>query len=274
MPAMARLGACIALGALAAAAPAGTDAAHVKFVKLIVNVDQSSNCKLALSATIETSAPGNVWYHFTGPAGVTVDFGDEGAKDKDFGPTFHLGRGANMQQDIHGQIRIEAAVVDDGGKRGAVMSDAVRVDYTCGNGSTIARAIPPPAVNPAPPPPAPPTQNLPANAPGFRVTEVKAGEFSANFNAACPTNDMTFRWAIAANGAGSAVVRFMQEYRPIREETVTFTGPGTKFVTYQATKMGAPGGHYQGWIGLEVLSPNPITGPHEAYVMQCAPRVK
>jgi len=156
-PAMARLGVCIALAAQATAAQARTDAAHVKFVKLIVNVDQSSNCKLALSATIETSALGKVWYHFTGPAGVTVDFGDEGAKDKDFGPTFHLGRGANMQQDIHGQIRIEAAVVDDGGKRGAVMSDAVRVDYTCGSGTMIARPIPPPAANAAPPPPAPPT---------------------------------------------------------------------------------------------------------------------
>ena len=112
-----------------------------------------------------------------------------------------------MQQDIHGQIRIEAAVVDDAGNRGAVMSDAVRVDYTCGNGSTIARPIPPPAANTAPPPPAPPTPKLPANAPDFRVTEVKAGEFSANFNAASPTNDMTFRWAITANGAGSAACR-------------------------------------------------------------------
>jgi hypothetical protein len=274
MPAMARLGVCIALGALAAAAQAGTDAAHVKFVKLIVNVDQSSNCKLALSATIETSALGNVWYHFTGPAGVTVDFGDAGTKGKDFGPTFSLGRGANMQQDIHGQIRLEAAVVDDAGKRGAVMSDAVRADYTCGNGTTVARPIPPPTADPAPPPPAPTTQNLPANSAGFRVTAVKAGQFSANFDADCPTNDMAFRWELAANGSGTAVVRLTQQYRLIREETVAFTGPGTKVVTYRASNMGEPGGHYQGWIGLEVLSPNPMSGPHEAYVMQCAPRVK
>jgi hypothetical protein len=36
--------------------------------------------------------------------------------------------------------------------------------------------------------------------------------------------------------------------------------------------MGAPGGHYRSWIGLEVLSPNKMTAGHEAYSIQCAPR--
>jgi hypothetical protein len=38
--------------------------------------------------------------------------------------------------------------------------------------------------------------------------------------------------------------------------------------------MGAPGGHYRSWIGLEVLSPNKTTAGHEAYSIQCAPCAK
>ena len=48
---------------------------------------------------------------------------------------------------------------------------------------------------------------------------------------------------------GDAVVRYTQQGRPIREETVTFAGPGSKTVTYQAPHMGAPGGHTRAGSG-------------------------
>jgi hypothetical protein len=62
--------------------------------------------------------------------------------------------------------------------------------------------------------------------------------------------------------------------RLIREETVTFTGPRTKSAIYRASNMGAPRGHYQGWTGLDVFSPNPMTAGHEAYTLQCVPGAK
>jgi hypothetical protein len=96
-------------------------------------------------------------------------------------------------------------------------------------------------------------------------------DHTENYGGACPTNDMAFSWVLTANGSGNAVYRFMQESRPIREETVSFAGAGTKTVTYHAAKMGAPNGHYQGWIGLEVLAPNKVVAGHEAYTMKCAP---
>jgi hypothetical protein len=37
---------------------------------------------------------------------------------------------------------------------------------------------------------------------------------------------------------------------------------------------GRVGGHHQGWIGLEVLSPNKMTAGHEAYSIECAPRAQ
>jgi hypothetical protein len=262
------------MGTCGFAAQAGPLGARVTSVKLLVNVDHSANCKLSLSATIETSALGNVWYHFTGPAGVTVDFGDEGTKDKDFGPTFHLGRGANMTADIHGVLRVEAGMVEASGKHGAALSDSVPADYTCGNGSAIASPIPPLSVSQSTAAPASSTQSRPAATQAFQVTAVKVGDFTANYNGSCPTNDMAFRWELTANGSGSAVVRLMQESRLIREETVTFAAPGTSVVTYKAPNMGAPGGHYQGWIGLAVLSPNVMVAGHEAYTLQCAPRAK
>ena len=123
---------------------------------------------------------------------------------------------------------------------------------------------------------APPRASEPprTNISGFQVTGVKAAEHTENYTASCPTEDMAFRWALTANGPGTATIRFTQETRTIRDETVEFSGPETKVVTYRATKMGAPGGHYRGWIGLEVLSPNQLSGEHEAYTMECAPRSK
>jgi hypothetical protein len=262
------------MGTCVFAQQAGSPAAHVTSVKLRVNVDHSANCKLSLSASIAASELGTIWYRYSGPAGTTFDFGDEGTKTLEFDRFFGDGRGAKMAADIHGVLRVEAGMVDASGKHGAALSDSVPADYTCGNGSTIASPIPPLSTSQSPAAPAPSTQNRPAASPGFQVMAVKAGNYTAKFKGSCPTNDMTFRWELTANGSGSAVVRLMQESRLIREETVTFSGPGTKVVTYRAPNMGAPGGHYQGWIGLAVLSPKVMVAGHEAYTLQCAPRAK
>lgn len=271
---VASLGICFWMGTCVFAQQAHSPGAHVTSVKLKVNVDHSANCKLSLSASIGTSELGTVWYRFSGPAGITFDFGGEGTKTLEFDKFFGAGKGANMTADIHGVLRVEAGMVDSSGKHGAALSDSVSADYTCGNGSAIARPIPPLSASQPAAPPASPTQNRPATSGAFQVTAVKVGDYTANFNGSCPTNDMAFRWELTANGGGTAVVRFMQESRPIREETVIFTGPGTKVATYRASSMGAPGGHYRGWIGLDVLSPNPMNAGHEAYALQYAPRAK
>jgi hypothetical protein len=271
---VAGMGICLWMAVSAFAGQAGADGPHVTSVKLKVAVDRSSNCKLALSASIGASAMGTIWYRFAGPAGVTFDFGDEDTKTLAFDTSFGAGRGTNMRQDIHGEFRVEAAMVDASGKHGSVVSDTVRADYTCGNGSAIASPLPAGSASKADPVPTPSTQSGPTGNSAFQVTAVKIAGHTENFNGACPTNDMAFRWEVSANGSGAAVVRFMQESRPIREETVAFAAAGTKVVTYRATGMGAPGGHYQGWIGLQVLSPNKMTAGHEAYTMQCAPRAK
>ena len=271
---VASVGVCLLMAASAFTGQARANGAHVTSVTLKVNVDRSSNCKLSLSASIGASEKGTIWYRFFGPAGVTFDFGDEGKKTLEFDTWFGAGRGANMSKDIHGEFRVDAAMVDSDGKHGPVVSDTVRADYTCGNGSAIASPLPAASASQAAPTPMPSKPSGQTGNPSFQVTAVKVASHTENFNGACPTNDMVFRWTIAANGRGSSVVRFMQGSRPIREETVTFTGPGTSVVTYRASDMGEPGGHYKGWIGLEVLSPNKLTADHEAYTMQCAPRAK
>jgi hypothetical protein len=259
---------------MAATALAGQAGAQVTSVKLKVAVDRSSNCKFALSASIGASAMGKIWYRFAGPPGVTFDFGDEDTKTLEFSTSFGAGRGANMSQDVHGDFRVDAAMVDASGKHGPVVSDAVRADYTCGNGSAIASPIAAVAMKPAAAEPVPATQSRPVASAGFQITAVKVGDYTADHNGSCPTNDMVFRWAVSANGAGSAVVRFLQQTRPIRKETVVFAAAGTKVVTYRASDMGEPGGHYRGAIGLEVVSPNPVSGGHEPYTIECAPRAK
>lgn len=84
------------------------------------------------------------------------------------------------------------------------------------------------------------------------MTAVTVANHTENYHGPCPTNEMFVRWEVSANGSGVAVVRFMQESRPIREETVAFSGPVSKVVTYRATRTGQAGGHYQGWIGSPV----------------------
>ena len=268
------LAVCAWMAAPAFAGQAGAGGARVTSVKLIVNVDHSSNCKLSLSASIGASAMGTIWYRFTGPAGVTFDFGDEKTTTLEFSTSLGAGKGANMREDIHGEFRVDAAMVDARGKHGPVVSDTGRAVYTCGNGSAVASALPAASASPAVAAPAPPAPTGTSGSPAFRVTAVKAGAYTENYNGTCPTNDMVFRWDVSATGSGSAVVRLMQESRPIREETVVFAAAGTKTVTYRAADMGAPGGHYQGWIGLAVISPNPMIAGHEAYTIQCAPRAK
>lgn len=271
---VAGLGVCVWMGGAVFPARAAAPGAHVSSVKLKVNVDHSAKCKLSLSASIEASGLGTVWYRFSGPAGVTFDFGGEGTKTLEFDRSFGAGRGANMTADIHGALRVEAAMIDANGQRGAEVSDSVPADYTCGNGSAIASAIPPLAKTKPVAAPAASTQSRVAARPGFRVTAVKLGKYTANFNGSCPTDGMAFRWELTADGKGTAVVRFLQESRPIREERIDFTGPGTQVATYTPTRLGSPGGHYHGWIVLEVLFPNPVAGGRETYTMQCAPRAR
>lgn len=52
------------------AQPAQENAVRVTSVTLKGAVDRSSPCKLSLSATIEASGKGEVWFRFEGPAGV------------------------------------------------------------------------------------------------------------------------------------------------------------------------------------------------------------
>jgi hypothetical protein len=271
---MAGVGVCLWTAGAALAGQAGAGGAQVTSVKLKVAVDRSSNCKFALSASIGASGMGKIWYRFAGPPGVTFDFGEEGTETLEFSTSFGAGKGANMSQDIHGEFRVDAAMVNASGKHGPVVSDAVRADYTCGNGSAVASPIAAGVTKPAAAAPAPSAQSRPAASAGFQVTAVKVGDYTATYNGSCPTNDMAFRWAVSANGAGSAVVRFLQQTRPIREETVVFSAAGTKVVTYRASDMGEPGGHYRGAIGLEVVSPNSMIGGHEPYTIECAPRAK
>jgi len=289
---VARLGACVFIGGAVFLAQAEAPGAHINSIKLKVNIDHSANCRLSLSASIEASEMGTVWYRFSGPPGVEFDFGGEGTKTLQFDRFCGAGRGAKFTADIHGVLRVEAAMIDANGQSGVELSDSVPADYTCGNGSAIARVIPQlpaskPTLHPAPSRPAlPPAQrrpmtvpgafkpSRPATVPGFRVTEVKVSQYTSNFNGSCPTDDMLFRWTVSTDGPGSVLLRFMQESRPIRVETLIFSRRGTRVVNYKPTHMGSPGGHYQGWIGIEVLSPNPVPAAHEGYTMQCAPRVK
>ena len=262
------------IAAVALVGQAGASGARVTSVQLKVAVDRSSPCKLALSASIGASEKATIWYRFDGPPGVTFDFGPEGTKTLEFDTSFGAGKGANMRQDIHGEFRVEAAIVGPDGKHGPVVSGAAPANYTCGGGSSVASPIAAGASSQTAQTPAQSAQGGAAGSPGFQVTAVKIPDHIEAFNGNCPTNDMVFRWEVTANGSGSAVVRFTQETRPIREETVSFAASGSKIVTYQASHMGAPGGHYQGWIGLEVLSPNKLAAVREAYTMQCAPRAK
>ena len=160
-----------------------------------------------------------------------------------------------MRPDIHGEFRVGA-------------------DHTCGNGSATASPILAVSANPAGATPAASTSNRGAPSSAFQMTAVKMAGHTGNFNGTCPTSDMAFCWEIAADGRAAAVVGFMQESRAIREETVTIAGPGTKVAPAGRLTWAPPGGHYRSWIGLEVLSPNKMTAGHEAYSIQCAPRVQ
>ena len=263
---VAGLGVCMWMAAAAAAGQGVTNGTRVTSVKLNVAVDQSSPCRVSLSASIGTSGKGTVWYRIEGPAGVTYYKDSEGTTTLEDDTWFGLGRSATMSQDIKGEFRVVAAMVGPGGKHGPAMSATAPANYTCGGGSAVASPVAAGAESQG-------TQ-IATEKPGFQVTAVKVVEYSEKFYGACPTNDMVFRWEVSASGSGKAVVRFTQQGRPIREAQVSFAGPGSKVVTYRASDMGAPGGHYQGWIGLQVLSPNQMAGGHEAYTIQCAPRDK
>ncbi|MCE5308861.1 MAG: hypothetical protein LLG20_14580 [Acidobacteriales bacterium] len=123
--------------------------ARVTAVKLSVEVDDSSNCKLSLNATVVTNGRGTVWYNFQGPDGVSFDMGKDGTMpvlSKGGG----LGKGVTIKQDIKGEFRLEAAMEGEGGKRGpVVLSNPVPANYTCAGGSSVARPIGGAAATPA-----------------------------------------------------------------------------------------------------------------------------
>jgi len=132
------------LAGLGVCAWAQAGAVRVDSVKLKVAVDRSSPCKLAFSATINTSGAGKVWYRFEGPEGAEFDFGPEDTTTMDGSGFAGLGRGASFSHDIKGTFRLQAAMLGDNGKHGPVVfSGAVPAAYTCDGGKSVARAIEP-----------------------------------------------------------------------------------------------------------------------------------
>jgi hypothetical protein len=141
------LGICALIGPASKAADV-----RVTAVKLSVEVDRQSNCKLSLNANIQTTGEGSVWYRFQGPDGASFDFGQDDTMSV-LGTGGGVGKGVTIEKDIKGEFRLEAAMVGEGGKRGPVtLSNSVPANYTCGGGSSVARPIPDAAVAPATPP--------------------------------------------------------------------------------------------------------------------------
>ena len=219
------VGAAVAPGAFAA------DAVRVDSVKLKVAVDRSGSCKLALSATINTTGPGKVWYRFEGPEGTEFDFGPEDTTTMDSSAFAGIGRGASFTRDIQGAFRMQAAVVLADGRHGTpVFSAAVPAAYTCDGGKSVARPIGG-AV--------PGTASTPPAAPG-KVTSVRLRFVPDVYAGPCP-GKIQLVGEITTDGPGTVWYHFLAgavSHSP--EGTVTFSGAGTKTVTVDGAFNSAP----------------------------------
>lgn len=138
-----RLLAVLGICAWIAPASKAADDIRVTAVKLSVEVDDQSNCKLSLNGTIHTNGKGTVWYRFRGPEGASFDFGLEETMSV-LSTGGGVGKGVSIAKDIKGEFQLEAAMVGEDGKRGAtVLSNPVPANYTCQGGSSVARPTAP-----------------------------------------------------------------------------------------------------------------------------------
>jgi hypothetical protein len=212
-------------------AAAQTNVEHVNSVKLMVAVDRSSPCHLSLSASIEASGMGTVWYRFLGPDGVTFDFGAEGTKELQFGPSFGAGMGAKMAHDIRGEFKVQAAMVGANGKPGPItVSNIVPAAYTCGGGTAIATQVMG-AGAPAEPQ---------AAQPSGKVTAVRLRLVPERYAGPCPGH-VQLVGEITTDGPGTVWYHFLAgavSHSP--EGTVKFDSAGTKTVTIQGAFNVAP----------------------------------
>ncbi len=196
----------------------------VKSVKLEVQVDDSSPCKLSLSATIEGSGKGTVWYRFLGPEGVTFDFGAEDKMALDISTWGGVGKGATMPQDIKGEFKVEAAMLGPGGKRGPVtVSNIVPAAYTCA-GSTVAKS----------------TGSAAAPAAAGKVTAVRLRLEPERYSGPCP-GKVRLVGEITADGPGTAWYQFLAgAVSSSPEGTVKFEAAGTQTVAIDGSFRSAP----------------------------------
>lgn len=133
----------------------GTQVAHVtgsafkpvigvKSVKVEATPESYENCKIQVSTEIETSGIKKLWYKFEAPAGATFDNTPEMTVDLDFGSNVGFGKSLSFTKDIHGTFFVKAAGIDPSGKKTPIVSSkAVPAHYTCGNGTQVAKPIPP-----------------------------------------------------------------------------------------------------------------------------------
>jgi hypothetical protein len=219
------------LAACGGVAAAQTRVERVNSVKLMVAVDRSSPCHLSLSASIEASGMGTIWYRFLGPDGVTFDFGAEGTKELQFDPSFGAGMGAKMAHDIRGEFKVEAAMVGANGKPGPItVSNIVPAAYTCGGGTSIATSLMAAGA------PAVSQEAKPAG----KVTAVRLRLVPERYSGPCPGH-VQLVGEITADGPGIAWYRFLAgavSHSP--EGTVKFDSAGTKTVTIQGAFNVAP----------------------------------
>lgn len=228
---LAGLTVCMWLEDSSVARAAQIKAVRVTSVALKVTVDRSSPCKLSLSATIETSGKGTVWYRFDGPPGTTFDFGAEGTHTLEFATSFGAGKGVTLSHDIKGEFRVQAAMVEPNGTHGPVtFSNIVPAFYTCGDGSSIANPMEDSGST---------AENQEARG-AARVTEVRLEVVPADYSGPCPAK-VQLIGTIVADGPGKAYYEFQAgAVGANREGTVNFSAAGTETVTSEGQVRNTP----------------------------------
>lgn len=115
---------------------------EIKSAKLTVEVAKSSNCTINLRGEVATAGIRKLWYRFEAPPGSKFDYAAEYTEDIELGSSLMMDKSITFTKDIHGVFVLRTAAIDESGKKGPVVSSKILPgNYTCGEGTQVAKPI-------------------------------------------------------------------------------------------------------------------------------------